>query len=70
MTYVARSSGPAIASQTTALVHEAYLRLVDYERMQSQNRSHLSRRTLDKRPWSVALFWGSRYVELTGNAKA
>jgi RNA polymerase sigma factor (TIGR02999 family) len=26
--------------QTTALVHEAYIRLVDYERMQWQNRAH------------------------------
>jgi RNA polymerase sigma factor (TIGR02999 family) len=26
--------------QTTALVHEAYLRLVDYKRMQWQNRAH------------------------------
>src|SRR5258705_13635240 len=26
--------------QTTALVHEAYMRLVDYKRMQWQNRAH------------------------------
>jgi RNA polymerase sigma factor (TIGR02999 family) len=26
--------------QTTALVHEAYIRLVDYKRMQWQNRAH------------------------------
>jgi RNA polymerase sigma-70 factor, ECF subfamily len=26
--------------QTTALVHEAYVRLVDYKRMQRQNRAH------------------------------
>src|SRR5882724_1902174 len=31
---------PGHSLQTTALVNEAYLRLVDYERMQWQNRAH------------------------------
>jgi len=31
---------PGHSLQTTALVHEAYMRLVDYKRMQWQNRAH------------------------------
>ena len=31
---------PGHSLQTTALVHEAYVRLVDYKRMQWQNRAH------------------------------
>jgi len=31
---------PGHSMQTTALVHEAYVRLVDYKRMQWQNRAH------------------------------
>jgi RNA polymerase sigma-70 factor (ECF subfamily) len=31
---------PGHSLQTTALVHEAYIRLVDYKRMQWQNRAH------------------------------
>src|SRR5260370_42353762 len=31
---------PGHSLQTTALVNEAYLRLVDYKRMQWQNRAH------------------------------
>src|SRR3954454_16594437 len=31
---------PGHSLQTTALVNEAYMRLVDYERMQWQNRAH------------------------------
>lgn len=31
---------PSHTLQTTALVNEAYLRLVDYKRMQWQNRAH------------------------------
>src|SRR5450755_87746 len=31
---------PAHSLQTTALVNEAYMRLVDYKRMQWQNRAH------------------------------
>src|SRR6266516_1091604 len=31
---------PAHSLQTTALVNEAYMRLVDYERMEWQNRAH------------------------------
>jgi RNA polymerase sigma-70 factor (ECF subfamily) len=31
---------PGASLQTTALVNEAYMRLVDYERMQWQNRAH------------------------------
>src|ERR1044072_7465828 len=31
---------PRHSLQTTALVNEAYMRLVDYERMQWQNRAH------------------------------
>ena len=35
-----RGERPGHSLQTTALVNEAYLRLVDYERMQWQNRAH------------------------------
>lgn len=35
-----RGEHPAHSLQTTALVHEAYLRLVDCKRMQWQNRAH------------------------------
>src|ERR1700723_3908952 len=35
-----RRERPGHSLQTTALVHEAYMRLVDYERMQWQNRAH------------------------------
>src|ERR1700723_4741455 len=35
-----RRERPGHSLQTTALVNEAYLRLVDYERMQWQNRAH------------------------------
>jgi RNA polymerase sigma factor (TIGR02999 family) len=35
-----RRERPGISLQTTALVNEAYLRLVGYERMQWQNRAH------------------------------
>jgi RNA polymerase sigma-70 factor, ECF subfamily len=35
-----RQERPGHSLQTTALVHEAYLRLVDYKRMQWQNRAH------------------------------
>ena len=35
-----RSERSDISLQTTALVNEAYLRLVDYKRMQWQNRAH------------------------------
>ena len=37
--YMARES-PGHTLQTTALVNEAYMRLVDYKRMQWQNRAH------------------------------
>jgi RNA polymerase sigma-70 factor, ECF subfamily len=36
-----RRERPGHSLQTTALVNEAYMRLVDYERMQWQNRAHL-----------------------------
>src|SRR5690349_5955724 len=35
-----KREGPGHSLQTTALVNEAYLRLVDYKRMQWQNRAH------------------------------
>ena len=35
-----RGERPGHSLQTTALVNEAYIRLVDYERMQWQNRAH------------------------------
>lgn len=35
-----RGERPGHSLQTTALVNEAYVRLVDYERMQWQNRAH------------------------------
>jgi RNA polymerase sigma-70 factor, ECF subfamily len=35
-----RRERPGHSLQTTALVNEAYMRLVDYERMQWQNRTH------------------------------
>ena len=35
-----RGEGPGHSLQTTALVNEAYMRLVDYNRMQWQNRAH------------------------------
>jgi len=35
-----RRERPGHSLQTTALVNEAYMRLVDYERMQWQNRAH------------------------------
>jgi RNA polymerase sigma-70 factor (ECF subfamily) len=35
-----RGERPGHSLQTTALVNEAYMRLVDYERMQWQNRAH------------------------------
>lgn len=35
-----RGEQPGHSLQTTALVHEAYLRLVDCKRMQWQNRAH------------------------------
>ncbi len=35
-----RGERPGHSLQTTALVNEAYLRLVDYQRMQWQNRAH------------------------------
>ena len=35
-----RRERPGHSLQTTALVHEAYMRLVDYKRMQWQNRAH------------------------------
>src|SRR6201987_4318010 len=35
-----RRERPGHSLQTTALVNEAYLRLVDYKRMQWQNRAH------------------------------
>jgi RNA polymerase sigma-70 factor (ECF subfamily) len=35
-----RSERPGHSLQTTALVNEAYMRLVDYKRMQWQNRAH------------------------------
>jgi len=35
-----RGERPGHSLQTTALVHEAYLRLVDYKRMQWQDRAH------------------------------
>jgi RNA polymerase sigma-70 factor (ECF subfamily) len=35
-----RRERPGHSLQTTALVHEAYVRLVDYERMQWQDRAH------------------------------
>src|SRR6266436_1107588 len=35
-----RGERPGHSLQTTVLVHEAYMRLVDYERMQWQNRAH------------------------------
>jgi RNA polymerase sigma factor (TIGR02999 family) len=35
-----RRERPGHSLQTTALVHEAYLRLVDYKRMEWQNRAH------------------------------
>ena len=38
-----RGERPGHSLQTTALVHEAYLRLVDYKRMQWQNRAHFLR---------------------------
>jgi RNA polymerase sigma-70 factor (ECF subfamily) len=33
---------PGHSLQTTALVNEAYMRLVDYKRMERQNRAHFS----------------------------
>lgn len=38
--YYMRQERPGHSLQTTALVNEAYLRLVDYKRMQWQNRAH------------------------------
>jgi RNA polymerase sigma factor (TIGR02999 family) len=38
--YYLKSERAGLSLQTTALVHEAYLRLVDYKRMQWQNRAH------------------------------
>jgi DNA-directed RNA polymerase specialized sigma24 family protein len=38
-----RRERPGHSLQTTALVNEAYTRLVDYKRMQWQNRAHLKR---------------------------
>jgi RNA polymerase sigma-70 factor (ECF subfamily) len=35
-----RRERPGHSLQTTALVHEAYVRMVDYKRMQWQNRAH------------------------------
>jgi len=35
-----RRESPGHSLQTTALVHEAYIRLVDYKRMQWQDRAH------------------------------
>src|SRR5690348_3611163 len=35
-----RAERPGHSLQTTALVNEAYMRLVDYKRMQWQNRAH------------------------------
>src|ERR1700689_2946177 len=35
-----RRERPGHSLQTTALVHEAYMRLVDYKRMQWQDRAH------------------------------
>jgi len=38
--YYMRRERPGHSLQTTALVHEAYVRLVDYKRMQWQDRAH------------------------------
>ena len=38
--YYMRGEKPGHSLQATALVHEAYTRLVDYKRMQWQNRAH------------------------------
>ena len=74
-----RRERPGHSLQTTALVHEAYTRLVDYKRMQWQNRAHffavsaqVMRRILVEhaRRHNLKRGGGIRHVSLEGTAVA
>jgi len=61
-----RGERPGHSLQTTALVNEAYMRLVDYNRMQWQNRAHFFAVSAQL----MRVFWSSMHDVITSNADA